>query len=211
LTLPLPGVEGKRICSKVQAVERMKADAIMTGVTPIGVVGLFRYDPFYGVAVYYLFTFLRPQYMWERSLPKGTSWSFYDVVAAIVALLLACDSARSSLGRFDMEVLSASSPRSHNYTCANMIVYWHPLKRVVERGEDAFDFGRSSEDGPTMRFKKQWGASPANSEWQFYVRKGEFGAMRKESPRYQRAIRMWQRLPVAVTQMVGPMIVHGIP
>jgi FemAB-related protein (PEP-CTERM system-associated) len=109
------------------------------------------------------------------------------------------------------EVPSASSLRSHNHTCANMLMYWHLLKRAVERGQDMFDFGRASEDSPTMRFKKQWGASPAASEWQFYVRKGEPSGMRKESPRYQRAIRLWQRLPVAVTRLVGPIIVRGIP
>ena len=109
------------------------------------------------------------------------------------------------------EVPSASSLRSHNHTCANMLMYWHLLKRAVERGQDIFDFGRSSDDSPTMRFKKQWGASPAASEWQFYVRQGEVAGMRKESPRYQRLIRMWQRLPVAVTKLVGPRIVRGIP
>ncbi len=109
------------------------------------------------------------------------------------------------------EVPSASSLRSHNRTCANMLLYWNLLKRAVERGQDVFDFGRSSQDSATMRFKKQWGASPAASEWQFYVRRGELGGMQKESPRYQRLIRIWQRLPVSLTQLVGPVIVRGIP
>jgi FemAB-related protein (PEP-CTERM system-associated) len=109
------------------------------------------------------------------------------------------------------EVPSASSLRLHNHTCANMLMYWHLLERAVERGQDIFDFGRSSEGSPTLRFKKQWGASPAASEWQFYLRNGELGGMKKESPRYQRLIRVWQRLPVFVTQMIGPTIVRGIP
>jgi FemAB-related protein (PEP-CTERM system-associated) len=109
------------------------------------------------------------------------------------------------------EVPSSSSLRNHRDTCANMLMFWHLLKRAVERGQDVFDFGRSSVDSPTMEFKKQWGASPSPSEWQFYLRKGEMGGMQKESPRYQRLIRMWQRLPVAVTRLVGPRIVRGIP
>jgi hypothetical protein len=92
-----------------------------------------------------------------------------------------------------------------------MLMYWHLLKRAMERGQDVFDFGRSTQDGPTMKFKKQWGASPAPSEWQFYVRRGELGGMQKESPRYQRMIRAWQRLPVAITRWLGPAIVRGIP
>ncbi len=109
------------------------------------------------------------------------------------------------------EVPSASSLRSHNNTCANMLMYWQLLERAVQRGQDVFDFGRSSEDGPTMRFKKQWGATPAASEWQFYLRHGELGGLQKENPRYQMMIRLWQRLPVAVTRVLGPPIVRGIP
>lgn len=109
------------------------------------------------------------------------------------------------------EVPSASSLRSHNHTCANMLMYWHLLERAVQRGQDVFDFGRSSEGSTTMRFKKQWGASPGQSEWQFYVRRGEAGSLRKESPKYQRMVRIWQRLPLPVTRFLGPKIVRGIP
>jgi FemAB-related protein (PEP-CTERM system-associated) len=109
------------------------------------------------------------------------------------------------------EVPSASSLRSHNHTCANMLLYWNLLERAVQAGQDVFDFGRSSEDSPTMRFKKQWGSSPAASAWQFYLRRGELGGMQKESPRYQRVIRIWQRLPVSLTRLIGPAIVRGIP
>jgi hypothetical protein len=35
--------------------------------------------------------------------------------------------------------------------------------------------------------------------------------MQKESPRYQRLIQIWQRLPVALTRLIGPTIVRGIP
>jgi FemAB-related protein (PEP-CTERM system-associated) len=109
------------------------------------------------------------------------------------------------------EVPSASSLRSYNHLNANMLMYWHLLERAVQRGQDVFDFGRSSFDSKTMPFKKQWGATPTASEWQFYIRKGEPGGMRKESPRYQKLIRIWQRLPVVLTRLIGPAIVRGIP
>src|SRR5262249_28791902 len=59
-------------------------------------------------------------------------------------------------GRGTAEVPSASSLRSHNLTCANMLLYWHLLERAVGRGQDVFDFGRSSPESNTYRFKKQW-------------------------------------------------------
>jgi FemAB-related protein (PEP-CTERM system-associated) len=109
------------------------------------------------------------------------------------------------------EVPTASSLRAFNPTCANMLMYRHLLDRAVGRGQRAFDFGRSTLDGPTFRFKKQWGAVPHPAAWQYYVREGTVGEMRPDHPKYQRAIRLWQRLPVWATRAAGPRIVRGIP
>ena len=87
------------------------------------------------------------------------------------------------------EVPSASSLREYNSTCVNMLMYWHLLQRAIERGQETFDFGRSSPDGPTHKFKSQWGALPAPAEWQFYLRSGDVSAMRPDNPRYERMIR----------------------
>jgi FemAB-related protein (PEP-CTERM system-associated) len=109
------------------------------------------------------------------------------------------------------EVPSASSLRRFNHTCANMLMYWQLLQRAVERKQVCFDFGRSSKDSNTLRFKKQWGAEPVQAEWQYYSHGGAIPDMRHENPRYQRAIRIWQRLPVWLTRWIGPSIVRGIP
>ena len=98
------------------------------------------------------------------------------------------------------EVPTASSLREFNPTCANMLMYWHLLDRAVDRGQAVFDFGRSTPDGPTFKFKKQWGAVPHPAAWQYHVREGDGGDMRPDNPRYQRAIRLWQRLPVRLTR-----------
>lgn len=109
------------------------------------------------------------------------------------------------------EVPSASSLREHNATCANMLLYWNLLQRAIARKQSTFDFGRSTLDGSTYRFKKQWGAEPHSAVWQYYVRKGSPAEMRPENPKYQRLIRIWQRLPVRVTRWIGPRIARGIP
>jgi CelD/BcsL family acetyltransferase involved in cellulose biosynthesis len=64
-----------------------------------------------------------------------------------------------------------------------MVLYWSLLERSVERGQAVFDFGRSSQDSPTFRFKKQWGARPNPTTWQFYARSGTPGDMRPDNPR----------------------------
>lgn len=110
------------------------------------------------------------------------------------------------------EVPSASSLREFNPTCANMLMYWHMLERAVDRGQAIFDFGRCTLNGPTYRFKKQWGATPVSANWQYYTRGGaDPSAVRPDNPFYSRLIRLWQQLPVMLTRWIGPTIVRGIP
>jgi serine/alanine adding enzyme len=109
------------------------------------------------------------------------------------------------------EVPSASSLRQYNGTNANMHMYWQLLKRAVNRGSRVFDFGRSSRDSGTYRFKQQWGAAPVAACWQYHCLQGSMGEMRPENPKYQLAIRVWKQLPLAVTRWLGPSIVRGIP
>ena len=109
------------------------------------------------------------------------------------------------------EVPSASSLRAFNSTNANMVMYWHLLQRAIGRGQAKFDFGRSTVDSNTYRFKTQWGAQPSPSVWQYYVRRGDVSDMRPSNSRFGLAIRIWQKLPLAVANLLGPIVVRGIP
>jgi FemAB-related protein (PEP-CTERM system-associated) len=109
------------------------------------------------------------------------------------------------------QVPSASALREYNRQNVNMLMYWQLLCRAIERGQKTFDFGRSSQESNTFRFKKQWGAEGQPAVWQYYVRKGSISEMRPESKKYRLLIKTWQRLPVPLTQWIGPPIVRGIP
>src|SRR5438874_7484760 len=67
----------------------MKQLLLMIVLTLAGTVGVFAFRPFWGVAVYYLFAVLRPQYLWEWALSPYVSnefpWSFYVAIATILA------------------------------------------------------------------------------------------------------------------------------
>jgi FemAB-related protein (PEP-CTERM system-associated) len=109
------------------------------------------------------------------------------------------------------EVPSASSLRQFNHTNANMLMYWHLLERAVMREQRVFDFGRSTRDSNTFRFKRQWGAKPCPAEWQYHLRKGQIADMRPENPSYRWLIYLWRKLPLSITRLIGPSIVRGIP
>ncbi|MCD0458858.1 FemAB family XrtA/PEP-CTERM system-associated protein [Roseiconus lacunae] len=109
------------------------------------------------------------------------------------------------------EVPSASSLREFNRTGANMWMYRHLLRRAIERGSHTFDFGRSSEDSGTYKFKAQWGAVPSPATWQYYVRQGDPNDMRPDADGKKRLVELWTKLPVSLTRIIGPPIVRGIP
>ena len=56
------------------------------------------------------------------------------------------------------EVPIASSLRKYRDMAANSLMYWRLIQRAIERGQEVFDFGRSTVGGGTYTFKKKWGA-----------------------------------------------------
>ena len=66
----------------------MKQLILMIVLTGVGALGGLFFEPFLAIAVYYLFAVLRPQYLWEWTLPIGVRWSFYVGVAALVGVFL---------------------------------------------------------------------------------------------------------------------------
>ena len=61
----------------------------------------------------------------------------------------------------------ASSLRQYSKYSPNMLLYWKMLEFACDNGFNYFDFGRSSLDEGTYKFKKQWGASPVPLPWQY--------------------------------------------
>jgi probable O-glycosylation ligase (exosortase A-associated) len=66
----------------------MKQTALLLLLLALGTVGPFVYGPFLGVAVYYLFAVLRPQFIWEWALLLDLRWSLYVAAATIAATVL---------------------------------------------------------------------------------------------------------------------------
>ena len=75
-----------------------------------------------------------------------------------------------------------------------------------------FDFGRSTVNAGTYRFKRQWGAEPDQLRWHYTLPPGaEMPELNPQSPRFRLATRVWQRLPLSVANALGPRIVKNLP
>jgi len=111
-----------------------------------------------------------------------------------------------------LEIPSASALREFNRFSVNMLLYWTVLQYAIREGYRTFDFGRSTVDAGTYRFKKQWGAKPEQLHWHYCLRPGEaMPSLSPQNPKYKLATKIWQRLPVSVANFLGPRIVRNLP
>jgi serine/alanine adding enzyme len=106
----------------------------------------------------------------------------------------------------------ASSRREYRQHCPNMLLYWRMLEHAVASGVHVFDFGRSSPGSGTHQFKVQWGAAESPLHWEYLLLSGrEAPDQGPTNPRFAAAIEAWRRLPLWLTNGIGPSIVRNIP
>lgn len=111
-----------------------------------------------------------------------------------------------------LEIPSASSLRKFNKQSVNMLLYWSVLEYAVENGFKVFDFGRSTVDSGTYRFKKQWGSEQTPLHWDYLLLKGQdLPHLNPQNPKFRVATEVWQRLPLPVANWLGPRIVRNLP
>jgi serine/alanine adding enzyme len=107
-----------------------------------------------------------------------------------------------------MRVPWAGSDWRERQSCANMLLYWSMLEEACRRQAPCFDFGRSTRDSGTFRFKTQWGAKEVPLYWCYILRPGdEIPDLRPDSPKYRLATTLWRRLPLPLACLIGPRII----
>ena len=102
----------------------------------------------------------------------------------------------------------ASSLRTYSRLSPNMLLYWTMLAYACDNGYRKFDFGRSTPEESTYRFKRQWGAEPQCLHWHVLKLDGnrDIDSDKTDKTKFDKAIRYWRKLPVPVSRFIGPMI-----
>ncbi len=102
----------------------------------------------------------------------------------------------------------ASTLRQYNHLAPNMLLYWNFLKFAADNGNKVFDFGRSTEDEGTYRFKKQWGAKPVPLSW--YATHLDIQAHYEENKtnptRREKVAEIWKKIPLPIANFLGPQL-----
>jgi FemAB-related protein (PEP-CTERM system-associated) len=93
----------------------------------------------------------------------------------------------------------------------NDFMYWELMRRACERGYKIFDFGRSKIGTGAFDFKKNWGFEPQPLHYEYQLHQAkEVPDTNPLNPKYQLFIKMWQRMPIALANAIGPHIVKNL-
>jgi FemAB-related protein (PEP-CTERM system-associated) len=109
----------------------------------------------------------------------------------------------------------ASTVAEYNKLAPNMMLYWSLLEHVSNLGCTEFDFGRSTYDEGTYKFKRQWGAEPVPLDWSDLVQNlapnqttTDITNTGSDNVNQIKALveKTWSKLPLGVTTRLGPKI-----
>lgn len=94
----------------------------------------------------------------------------------------------------------------------NNFMYWELMRRAAARGCRNFDFGRSKLGTGACEFKRGWGMLMRPLPYKYFlVRSQELPNLNPTNPKFELMIRVWKKLPLGVTRLLGPMIVRNLP
>lgn len=94
---------------------------------------------------------------------------------------------------------------------ANDRMYFELMRHARRRGCIQFDFGRSKVASGAYAFKKNWGFEPLPLEYASWTAPGlEPRDTDPTSSRHIARIALWKRLPLSVTNRLGPLIARGL-
>jgi serine/alanine adding enzyme len=109
------------------------------------------------------------------------------------------------------EITWASARREWSRSAPNMLLYWTFLQEAIARGDRVFDFGRCTPGSPTHAFKLQWGGEDLPLAWGQW-RVGAVTATPSPTGRFFRlATACWRRLPLPLTNRLGPTLARCLP
>ncbi len=138
-----------------------------------------------------------------------------DITSAILVVYMDSEpvSAGFLVGNGAMlEIPWASTIHSANHKNANMWMYRQILSYAIREGYEFFDFGRSTLDAGTYKFKKQWGALPYQHYWYYLLESGkQKPELNPDNPKFKLFILIWKLMPVWLTKIIGPLVIKHIP
>jgi CelD/BcsL family acetyltransferase involved in cellulose biosynthesis len=89
---------------------------------------------------------------------------------------------------------------------------WAAIEDACEAGCARVDLGRGTAGSSSQNAKKYWGVEVHPLPWTYQLLKDrEIPGLHTGNPKFQLAIRAWQRMPMSLSQLIGPPIARLLP
>lgn len=112
----------------------------------------------------------------------------------------------------EFELTWSSALNRYRDLRANVLLHYSFMDRAVTHGSARFNFGRSTPGSGTHDFKLQWGSRDEPLWWyQWAVGNAEAATPSPHDSAYAWGPRVWKKLPLALTNRLGPKIVRYLP
>lgn len=92
------------------------------------------------------------------------------------------------------------------------VLYWEMIRHACKNGFTNYHLGRTSVHSGGEFFKKKWHAETKQLYWQYYMNGTEqIPQLNVQNPKYHFAINAWRKIPIKLTELIGPSIARCIP
>ncbi|MDX2042615.1 MAG: FemAB family PEP-CTERM system-associated protein [Acidobacteriota bacterium] len=110
-----------------------------------------------------------------------------------------------------MPYYAGANPAYHRAGINNYL-YWELMQRAAARGFTRFDFGRSKRGTGAYEFKRGWRMTERELPYRFFlVRADKLPNLNPTNPKFNLMIETWKRMPLWLTELIGPKIVRNFP
>ena len=174
--------------------------------------GLRHLDDFYNIFSINMNRLGTPVY--PKSFFKNIIKTFYDNIEILVLKkdnkIIAC----MFLFKFKNIISEfwVASLEQYNRIYVNNLLYWKAINYACENNYEWFDFGRSTKNSGTYRFKVQWRAIPLQLYYMYIFNKtNKMPQVDSINNRYEVFINLWKKLPYRITNCLGPKVVKYLP
>ena len=94
----------------------------------------------------------------------------------------------------------------------NVYLYFDNMRWAGQNGYRYFDFGRSKKQSGPYEFKRRWGIVPRELPYEILlIRRNDLPNFSPANPRLQMAIRIWKKIPLPLTRILGPRLIRLFP
>jgi len=111
-----------------------------------------------------------------------------------------------------VQVRWGASLVEYNDLAPTSLLFWSAIKHYCETKAKYLDFGTSTTGSSQLEFKRRWGTKQIQLFYQYWVPPGQHLALAKpDNPKYKGKVKMWKKLPLCMTRIVGPYISRHLP